>query len=86
MFNPSNLFTQGVEYNRTTQEDQFKYMCNFGARAECREGRRVFSYYLDIETTKDQCRFLNTKHLDCIAGYIMEDSVSDINLNSMTQI
>ena len=55
----------------------FKHMCNFGAWAEWREGRRVVSSYLDVDTTKDQCRLLNPTPLDCIAGYITEDDCGD---------
>ena len=52
-------------------------MCNFGALVECREGRRVVIYFLDVETTKDQGRLLNTTPLDSIASYIMEDAVGE---------
>ena len=70
---PSPLITQGFEKNGTAQEKIFKHMCNFGSRAEWRKGRSVISSYLDVDTTKDQCRLLNPKPLDCIAGYIVED-------------
>ena len=69
-----------------TQEKLFKHMCNFGSRVECREGRIVVSYYLDVDTTKYQCRLLNHTPLDCITGYIMEDSVSDRALKRLPQI
>ena len=52
--NPSHLITQVFDNNRTAQENLFKQMCNFGTRAEWREGVRVVSYYLDVDTTKDQ--------------------------------
>ena len=71
MLKPSKLLTQGFENNRTAQEKLFKHMCNFGSRAEWREGRSVISSYLDVDTTKDQCRLLNPTTLDCITGYIM---------------
>ena len=48
---PSHLFTEGFGKNRTAQEKLFKHMCNFGSRAEWREGKRVISSYLDVETT-----------------------------------
>ena len=50
-----------------------------------REGRRVVSFYLDVETTKYQCRLLNPTPLDFITGYIMEDSVSDRALKRLSQ-
>ena len=45
---PSHLLTHGFENNMTAQEKLLKNMCNFGAREECREGRRVVSYYIDV--------------------------------------
>ena len=54
MLRPYHLLTQGFGNNSTTQDDIFKNMCNFGARSEWREGRRVVSSYLDDDTTKDQ--------------------------------
>ena len=54
MLKPSHLLTRGFENNRTAQEKLFKHMCNFGERAEWREGRRVVSSYIDVETTKYQ--------------------------------
>ena len=75
MLKASHLLTQIFENNRTSQEKIFKHMCNFGAQAEWREGRIFVSYYLDVETTKYQCRLLNPTPLDCIAGYMMEDDV-----------
>ena len=77
MLKPSNLLTHGFGKNRTSQEKIFKHMCNFGSRVEWREGIRVVSYYLDVDTTKDQCRILNPTPLDCITGYIMEDTVGE---------
>ena len=85
MLKPSNLLTHGFGNNSTSQEKLFNHMCNFGARAEYREGRRVVCFYLDVKTTKDQCRLLNPTPLDCIAGYIMEDSVSDRSLKRLPQ-
>ena len=61
---PSHLITQGFEKNRTAHENIFKNMFNFGARAEWREGRRVVGSYLDVDTTKYQCRIFNTTPLD----------------------
>ena len=61
-------------------------MCNFGSQAEKREGRRVVSYYIDSDTTQDQCRLLNPTPLYCIAGYIMEDAVGDRALMRLPQI
>ena len=61
-------------------------MFNFGSRAEWGEGRRVSSSSIDVDTTKDQCHLLNPTPLDCITGYIMEDAISDTDLNSMPDI
>ena len=52
MFKPSHLLTHGFGKNRKAQEKLFKHMCNFRARAEWREGRRVVSSYIDVDTTK----------------------------------
>ena len=60
-------------------------MYNIGALTEWREGRIVVSYYLGVETTKDQCRLLNPTPLDCIASYIMDDAVGDRYLKRLTQ-
>ena len=72
-----HLLTQVFENNRKAQEKLLKHMCNFGARAEWREGRRFVSYYLDVDTTKYQCRLLNPTPFECIVGYIMYDAVID---------
>ena len=85
MLKPSKLLTQVLENNRTAQEKLFKHMCNFGSRSEWRKGRSFIISYLDVETTKDQRRLLNPMHLDCIAGYIMEDSVSETALKRLPQ-
>ena len=77
MLKPSKLLTQGFGENRTSQEKLFKHMCNFVSRSEWRKGRSVISYYLDVETTKYQCRLLNPTPSDCIAGYILEDAVGE---------
>ena len=61
-------------------------MYNFGAGAELREGRRVVSSYLDVDTTKDQLRLLNPTPLGYIEGCIMEDAVGDRYLKSLPQI
>ena len=60
-------------------------MCNFGSQEEWRKGRRVVSSYLDVEITKYQCCLLNTKYLDCITGYIMDDDVSEGALKRLPQ-
>ena len=85
MLKPYHLLTQGFGNNRTAQDNLFKHMCNFGARSDWREGRRAVSSYLDVGTTKDQCRLLNTTTLYCIAGYIMEDAGGDRDLKRMLQ-
>ena len=61
-------------------------MCHFGSRAEWREGIRVVSYYLDVETTKGQCRLLNLTPLECITGYIMYGAVGERDLKWLPQI
>ena len=60
-------------------------MCNFGAREKWGEGRRVVSSYLDIKTTKYQCRLLNTTPLECIEVCIMDDAFGERALKSLTQ-
>ena len=82
---PSILLTQGFENNRTAQEKLFKHMFNFGSRAERRRGGIDISSYLDVVTTNYQCRLLNPTPLDCIAGYIMEDAVSEKDLKRLPQ-
>ena len=56
MFKPSHLLKQGFDNNRTAQENlsNHNHMCNFGAREYWRDGRRVVSSYLDVDTTKYQ--------------------------------
>ena len=61
-------------------------MCDFGSREEWRKGRRVVSSYLDVETTKDQCRLINPTPLDCITDYIMDDAVGERALKRLSQI
>ena len=75
-----------VASHGTNQEKLLKHMCNFGARSEWREGRRVVSSYLDVETTKYQCRLLNPTPLERIAGYIMADTVGDRDIKRLPQI
>ena len=60
-------------------------MCNFGAQEEWREGRIFVSSYLDVDTTKDQCRLLNPTPLDCIVGYTMDDAVGERYLKRLPQ-
>ena len=64
MLKPSHLLTKGFEINRMAEEKLFKHMCNFGAWEKWRECRRVVSYYIDVETTKDQCHILNPTPLE----------------------
>ena len=85
MLKRSKLITHGFENNRKAQEKLLKHMCNFGSRAEWRKGRSVISSYLDIETTKDQCRLINTTPLDCITAYIMEDAAGERALKRLPQ-
>ena len=82
---PPQLLTQVFGNNRTAHEKLFKHMCNFGSREDWRKGRRVVSSYLDVETTKNQCRILDRMPLDCIAGYIMDDAVGERPLKRLHQ-
>ena len=61
---PYHLLTQVFGKNRTAQEKLFRHIFNFGSRAEWKERIRVVSSYLDVETTKDQCRLLNPTPLN----------------------
>ena len=83
MLKRSQLLTQGFGNNSTAQEDLFKHMYKFGSRAEWREGRKYVRSYLDVNTTKDQCRILNSTPLECIAGYIMDDDVCKMALKRL---
>ena len=71
MLKPSHLLTHGFENNMTAHEKLFKHMCNFESWEEWREERIVVISYIDVVTTKYQCRFLNPITLECIVGYIM---------------
>ena len=72
MLKPPSLITQGFNKNIKTQEKLFNHMCNFGAWAEWRNGRRAISSYLAVEIRKYQCQLVNTTTLYCISVYIME--------------
>ena len=85
MLKPSHLLTQGFGENMTAQENIFKPMRNFGAREEWREGRRVDSYYLNVDTAKDKCHLLNHTPLEYITDYIMEDAVGDRDFKRLPQ-
>ena len=58
-------------------------MCNFGAWEEWRIRRIYDIYYLDVDTIKDQDRLINSKYLDYIKVYIMEDYVGYKYLNKI---
>ena len=60
-------------------------MCNFGAHAEWRNGRRSVSFYLDVDIINDQYRLVNTTPLDCVKCYIMEDAIGDRDLRRLHQ-
>ena len=47
--------------------------------------RRAFSSYLGVDTSKDKYRLLNPTPLEFIAGYIMEDAVSEMDLKRLPQ-
>ena len=67
MLKPTYLLKQGFNSTKKAQEKLFDHMCNFGARSEWRNGRRVVSYYLDFDISNDQCRLVNPTPLDCIS-------------------
>ena len=54
MLKPPYLLTQEFKYNKKAQEKLSKHMCNFGARAVRRNGRRAFRSYLDVNTINYQ--------------------------------
>ena len=85
MFKHPSLLSKIFNKNNKSQENIFKHMCNFGERAEWRNGRIMVSYYLNVNTSNDKYRLVNPTPLECITGYIMEDVISDIALNSMTK-
>ena len=58
-------------------------MCNFGAWAEWRNGKRAVSSYLDVEISNDKYRLVNPIPLECITGYIMEYNIGDRALKRM---
>ena len=84
MLKPSHLLAYGFGNNRTSQEKLFRHMGNFWSRSEWREGRRVISSYLDVDTTKYHFHLLNPTPLDCIAGYIMDDAFSERALKRLS--
>ena len=84
MLKPYSLLTHGFEKNKTAQEEAFKHICNFWARAKWVEGIRVVSYYLDVETTKYQSLLLNPTPLDCIAGCVMVDAIGGRDFKRLT--
>ena len=61
---PTSLLTQRSKENNKAQEKLFNDMCNFGAQAVWRNGRRAVSYYLDVDTITYQYRLLNLTPLD----------------------
>ena len=61
-------------------------MCNFGSRAVWRNFIRAVGSYLDVDTRIYQYRLLNPTPLDCITGYIIEDSVGDRSLKRLPLI
>ena len=69
--------------NRTTQEKLFKHMCNFGSRAEWRDGKRVVTFYLDVDTDKDKFCLLNPTPLDYITDYTMYNAEGERDLTRL---
>ena len=72
---PIYLLKQVFNRNNISRYNLFKNMCNFGAHGVWINGRIAVSYYIDVDTSKDQYRLLNTTPLQFIVGYIMEDSI-----------
>ena len=85
MLKPTSLLTQVFNKNKKAHENIFKHMCNFGAWAEWRNGRRAVSSYLDVEISNDEYRLFNITRLECITGYIMEDDIGDRALKRLHQ-
>ena len=65
---PPYLITQGFKNNKRAHEKLFNHMCNFGARAEFRDMRRVVSFYPDVDISNDKYHLVNPIPLECIAG------------------
>ena len=77
MLKPTSLLTHGFNTNKKAHEKLFNHMCNFGARSEWKNERRFVSSYLDVKIRNDKYRLVNPNPLDCVLGYIMEDSIGD---------
>ena len=86
MLKPTSFLTQGFKENQKALEKLFNSMCDFGSQEQWGGGRRAFSSYIDVDTSKDQCRLINPTPLDCIAGYIMEGYVGDRFLRRLPHI
>ena len=71
MLKPPSLLTHGFNKDKKAQGHFFKFMCNFGSRADWRNGRRSVRYYLDVDISNDQSHLLNPTPLESVAGYIM---------------
>ena len=54
MLKPTYLLTQGFNNTKKARDKLFNHMCNFGAWAEWRNGRRSASSYLDVDIRNDQ--------------------------------
>ena len=80
---PHSLLTQIFKDNNKSQENIFKHMCGFGTWEEWRSGRIPASYYHGVDTR--QYQYLNLNFLECITGYIMDDSVGDRYLKNLLQ-
>ena len=85
MLKPTSLLTQDFNKNVKSQENLFKHMCNFGARAEWRNGRRAISYYLDVDIRNDKYRQVSPTPLEYIAGYMTEGAIGDMDLKRLPQ-
>ena len=83
MLKPPSLLTQGFNKNKKARENLFNHMCSFGVRAEWRNGRRSVSSYLDVDISYYQERLVKPTPLECIAGYIMEDTIGDRSLKRL---
>ena len=83
---PIYLLKQVFNRNNSSLYNIFKNICNFGAQGVWSNDRRAVSYYLYVDTSKDQYRLLNPTPLQCIVGYIMEDYIGDRCFNRLLHI
>ena len=59
MLKPLSFLAQGFKDNKEVKEKFFNPMCNFEAQAEWRRREIDFSFYIDVDTRKDQDNLLD---------------------------